>query len=646
MIGGSRGSDNNVHAFRWTSAGIQAIDSTGSAFTAAVGVSADGSVVVGTADDHAFRWANGAFSDLGTLGGLYSFANGVSADGLVVVGASYTAADEQHAFRWANGLMSDIQSISADHSRATGVSATGSVVIGIVSLSSGDDNAFRWTSTSGMVPLGTLPGGNSSSPSGVSADGQVVVGDSNDSSGNYQAFRWTTSTSMLGLGTLGGDYSSAQGVSRDGNVVFGGAETSNHDVHAFRWSNNVMSDLGVLGSGTYSWANAASSDGGVIVGQSEVNSSGGWHAFRWSQATGPNMKDLNDLLIAAGVNMQNVTLLSAVGISGNGQYITGDGDFNGNRLAYIVRYCDGECPSGVTTAGGLQQSVASLVSTTTALMAQQHGLAAPLLGDDKPITNKNHVGAFGYAGSASGGGFAQFANDAGLALLMGVSYAQEDIDSAAMTDNVMVAGAVRYVLPTQKIWRPFVEVGGWIAPNADLDFDRTYMNGADTATGKGTTQGDVSYLFGRAGVLFDFAPRHQLLVSGEIGKERLDTNGYAEPTTGNPFNATFGAANDQMDIAKVRVIYNVGITEKVDAAVWAAGDFAFDRDIGVSANIAGGGLFTASAQNGTSWAEFGARVGYALTESVTLDVFANGVAGDPQDIQTRVHSGADLRYQF
>ena len=85
---------------------------------------------------------------LGTLpGGGYSFANAVSADGSVVVGWADNAAWQRRAFRWtASGGMQDLGTLPGyDISYASGVSADGSVVVGWAWNAAGYKRAFRWT---------------------------------------------------------------------------------------------------------------------------------------------------------------------------------------------------------------------------------------------------------------------------------------------------------------------------------------------------------------------------------------------------------------------------------------------------------------------------------------------------------------------
>ncbi|MDB9423458.1 PEP-CTERM sorting domain-containing protein [Microcystis aeruginosa CS-564/01] len=162
-----------------------------------------------------------------------------------------------------------------DGSTANGISADGSVVVGVSNSANGDE-AFRWTQATGMVGLGTLPGGAFASIAyGVSADGSVVVGTTNGS--NFgQAFRWTQATGMVGLGELAGDNNSiAYGVSGDGSVVVGYGNSANGD-EAFIWNGTqgmrslkqvLTNDYGLnLTSWTLKYATAISADGLTIVG--------------------------------------------------------------------------------------------------------------------------------------------------------------------------------------------------------------------------------------------------------------------------------------------------------------------------------------------------------------------------------------------
>jgi len=87
---------------------------------------------------------------LGTLGGSWSEALGVSADGAVVVGSARNAAGQGRAFRWtAAGGMQDLGTLGGDESVAWGVSADGSVVVGAAENAAGQGRAFRWTAAGG-----------------------------------------------------------------------------------------------------------------------------------------------------------------------------------------------------------------------------------------------------------------------------------------------------------------------------------------------------------------------------------------------------------------------------------------------------------------------------------------------------------------
>ena len=128
--------------------------------------------------------------DLDTLGGTASEARGVSADGSVVVGTSYNAANHERAFRWtAAGGMQNLGTLGGTFSKSSGVSADGSVVVGFTRNAANQNRAFRWTAAGGMQDLGTL-GGTSSGAYGVSADGSVVVGVASNAAGQGRAFRW------------------------------------------------------------------------------------------------------------------------------------------------------------------------------------------------------------------------------------------------------------------------------------------------------------------------------------------------------------------------------------------------------------------------------------------------------------------------
>jgi probable HAF family extracellular repeat protein len=283
-------------------------------FSSAQGVSSDG-VVVGWSVT-AFRWtASTGMQDLGTLGGATSHAWGISADGSVIVGSAQIATGQNRAFRWTQATgMQDLGVLAANSSsHARAASGDGSVVVGYALNDRAQRRAFRWTQATGLQDLGTL-GGSESWANGVSGDGSVIVGAAETRPfGPFLAFRWESGV-MQALGTLGGISSSAYAVSADGSVVVGLAEGTDGLARAFRWTQATgMQDLGALPGFNQSTAYGVSADGSVVVGSS------GGRAFRWTPAGG--MEDLNETY----AGLFNGQLQFAFAVSGDGRFIVGQG---------------------------------------------------------------------------------------------------------------------------------------------------------------------------------------------------------------------------------------------------------------------------------------------------------------------------------
>jgi len=350
----------------------------------AVGVSADGTIVVGSSVDaaghfQAFRWSGGAMVGLGFVdqfvcgfppAAFSTVAHGVSADGAVVVGSAssvHQGCFAQGAFRWTSGAgMVDILGpppIGQLINSANGANADGTIVVG-GRLNSSNSEAFRWVAGT-VSGLGFLPGGspNTSVAFGVSGDGTVVVGQSSSSGGN-QAFRWTVAGGMAGLGFLPGDSTStAVAVSADGTVVVG-SSGSGGSSQAFRWIAGTMTGLGFLAGDTTSQATALNGSGSVVVGCSGTGN-GCAHAFRWSAAAG--MESIRTLLVAAGIDLTGWTLTRTVGISSDGTVIAGDGvDPSGRSQGWIAQLPAPAQPTNLVAAVAPNARTATVGTVVTA----------------------------------------------------------------------------------------------------------------------------------------------------------------------------------------------------------------------------------------------------------------------------------------
>lgn len=327
----------------------------GSIQSEAYGISGDGSTIVGRSDStsgsEAFYWRES--TGLVSLG--RGAAIGASYDGSVIVGEAYTDTGDQY-FRWTDATGRVFLGPTAGGYEGD-VSGDGSVVVYSERTSTYPHyEAVAWTEGTGIVKLGTLPGGDSSRAEAVSGDGSVVVGISTSAFG-LEAFHWTQAEGMLGLGDLQTNpefiISEGMGVSSDGTYIVGGARADSSASEPFRWDSVTgMQSLCPEGIGGFRTAGDVSADGAIVVGPPR-RASGGARAFIWDEISGCRLlKDVleNDF----GLDLGDWTLVAATAISDDGQVVAGYGNNpSGSSEAWMAVIPVPEPAAGILGISGL-----------------------------------------------------------------------------------------------------------------------------------------------------------------------------------------------------------------------------------------------------------------------------------------------------
>jgi uncharacterized membrane protein len=293
-------------------------------------VSADGRFVAGNntfPTAHAFRWTStGGTQLLGSVPmGINSHARGVSADGSIVVGSGVTElfGVSSRAFRWTEATGMQMLPAPSGFGDVYGqaVSGDGSVIVGHSPTVS--PTALRWDA-SGVQVLPPLQNGWAA-PYAVSGDGSRIVGISNS-----RAVYWDASGSVHDVGMLPGSISSEfSGASWDGSVLVGEATTPTFQRVPYYWTAaSGMVPLPMPGSDGQ--VNAVSGDGNYFVG---TYYSGGRRAAIWTPDR--QFHPLDDYLASLGVNVSGWNLIEANAISADGRTIVGRGR-NGNQWGFVA----------------------------------------------------------------------------------------------------------------------------------------------------------------------------------------------------------------------------------------------------------------------------------------------------------------------
>ncbi len=343
-----------------------------------------------------------SFTTIGTLAGAAgSRATAICADGQVVGGNTTSLAGNPAAFLFLvpggtrlpiGGGATSVAALSGDGSRAVGAAGTrgyifdqpmgppvqpynvSSTIAGVsadgqTTVGSLDGfGPFRRTGAADPVALETLDGFPDMTVAGCSADGLTAIGTAGRLEVGqpglpdqifYEAAKHVDGIGWVGLGTLDATLSPtesyANGVSADGTTVVGTSliERPIPDsmdtvliYTAFTHRGTTMSPLlSLAGELGFSEALDASADGLIVVGSGDGGSSStGASATIW---IGGAPVDVRTMLVEAFTSsggdagvLDGWSLTSCTAISDNGEWVAGEGLFNGTGLGWVAHRVD------------------------------------------------------------------------------------------------------------------------------------------------------------------------------------------------------------------------------------------------------------------------------------------------------------------
>lgn len=320
------------------------------------GMSADGSVIVGTFSfgAPAFRWTR-------EEGTVFIGGNGtetkVSSDGTVISGNVLVDGHNEAAL-WLGG--EDWQPLGGlgdsgcpDFSNNYNISGNGLVIVGLGWDGCGA-HGFRWEQSTGMVDLGNLGPGQYSRANATNFDGSIIVG-WDDSLFDRRGARWVNGVeSLLVDNSEPGLYlGTAEAVTPDGSIVVGGeAGIVGDEIYeqAYIWTKaeggRLIGKLPGGGSFARAFGFAVTDDGGLVGG-----TSGGQFrdAFLWSESAG--MVKFQDYLLALGVDgldgwtLGNIRALSSDGTKAAGWAVNPNGRLQGWLVENLPALADSDADS-------------------------------------------------------------------------------------------------------------------------------------------------------------------------------------------------------------------------------------------------------------------------------------------------------------
>ncbi len=425
-----------------------------------------------------------------------------------------------------------------------------------------------------------------------------------------------------------------------GSVV--GQITTDGTTGTLATSNFTAWNLALNSNGAaYTLTNANSS---VAVSGSAVTATAQNLSFNYSQAGQSYLLFQNGLFSgshywcnasAAGVCAQGATVAPNSVFDGTEQYET-------RRGTQILGTAG---PVNVTTTGDLDQSLNQLAASQKAQLITENLFANVLLGKNEQVSCGDCGGADVTFGSfnVSGHGRKQITPE--LTALFGIAVGQYEEKGTNITNSYIFAGGLRYDPANMGTSRPYLEIGGSIAPNQHASYQRDYLTGSGTAIGMGETTSTDTSIYFRGGWVSRLTPRDELAGSVGIGRSWQSQSAYAEAQgDANPFNAIYSKGVSEVSMVDLSAQYTHLFGRQIELALDGTVSRTFGSRSSIDASIDGFGDQTVGSGEIT-YLQPGARVSYRVNRRLKLDAFVNATVANHL-IGTEAHGGFGVNFAF
>lgn len=304
-----------------------------------------------------------------------------------------------------------------------------------------------------------------------------------------------------------------------------------------------------------------------------------------------------------------------------------------------------EVLAGYTTWNSQVTSLASVSTARTGIVTALNTTAGLVLGTNQRLERPTEIGLLGAVGSATVGGFAHVNLDGGFSLDAGVTTFAHSVEDQSSSSGLVLGGQARYVTPDNGSgFRWLGSAGINYAPDLQMGFTRSYSDGslAGTTT-TGTGSGSMVGIWLEGGVLVAPTPTDEIIFSASLGRNWVNSTGYAETLgSNNLFALSSDDATSTYDSIKAKAAWSTQIAPDVDLTLHGAVGYLNAND-DLTADVAFVDTITVGGQS-EAFVEYGARLGWSFAENARWDVFALGSTGAESGTHVQVGTAVSMKF--